>query len=260
MAKRERPLSPFMYYRWQYTNTLSILHRLTGIFLAFGLIALVYWLAALAAGPERYSQAQAVLVVAARQPRAGRVVLEFLLSLPERYPAPVLGCGLRIRAQGSACERLGRIHRCVDTDGGVLDRTRAQDWRRCGMSLQSPLARVLGRGSAKDGVSHWWGQRVSASALLLLTAWFVFALLTLPDLGYAAVFSWVQSPLNAVLLSLLIITLVYHSQLGVQVVIEDYVANKGIKILTMLIVNFVHVLLGALGVFAVLRVAFGGAA
>jgi succinate dehydrogenase / fumarate reductase, cytochrome b subunit len=62
MAKRERPLSPFMNYRWQYTNTLSILHRLTGIFLAFGLVALVYWLAALAAGPERYSQAQAVLV------------------------------------------------------------------------------------------------------------------------------------------------------------------------------------------------------
>jgi len=61
MAKRERPLSPFMYYRWQYTNTLSILHRLTGLFLAFGLVALVYWLGALAAGPEIYGQAQAVL-------------------------------------------------------------------------------------------------------------------------------------------------------------------------------------------------------
>jgi succinate dehydrogenase / fumarate reductase, cytochrome b subunit len=61
MAKRERPLSPFMHYRWQYTNTLSILHRLTGIFLAFGLIALVYWLAALAAGPEPYADAAAVL-------------------------------------------------------------------------------------------------------------------------------------------------------------------------------------------------------
>jgi succinate dehydrogenase / fumarate reductase, membrane anchor subunit len=128
------------------------------------------------------------------------------------------------------------------------------------MSLQSPLGKVLGRGSAKDGVSHWWGQRVSASALIVLTLWFVYALLMLPDMGYAAVFSWLQSPLSAVLLSLLIIMLAYHSQLGVQVVIEDYVASKGIKIVTMLIVNFVHVLLGALGVFAVLRVAFGGAA
>ncbi len=61
MAKRERPLSPFMHYRWQYTNTLSILHRLTGIFLAFGLIALVYWLVALAGGPEPYAEAAAVL-------------------------------------------------------------------------------------------------------------------------------------------------------------------------------------------------------
>jgi succinate dehydrogenase / fumarate reductase, cytochrome b subunit len=61
MAKRERPLSPFMHYRWQYTNTLSILHRLTGIFLAFGLIALVYWLVALASGPEQYAAAAAVL-------------------------------------------------------------------------------------------------------------------------------------------------------------------------------------------------------
>jgi succinate dehydrogenase / fumarate reductase cytochrome b subunit len=61
MAKRERPLSPFMHYRWQYTNTLSILHRLTGLFLAFGLVALVYWLVALAGGPEQYATAAALL-------------------------------------------------------------------------------------------------------------------------------------------------------------------------------------------------------
>ncbi len=128
------------------------------------------------------------------------------------------------------------------------------------MSLQSPLARVLGRGSAKEGAHHWWAQRVSAMALILLTAWFVVAIVLLPGLGFAAVTAWVRSPLNAVLLSLLVATLVYHSQLGVQVVVEDYVAHKGTKIATMLIVNFVHVLLGALGVFAVLRVAFGGAA
>ena len=66
------------------------------------------------------------------------------------------------------------------------------------------------------------------------------------------------APLNT-LLSLLVITLVYHSQLGIQVVVEDYVASKGTRVLTMLVVNFVHVLLGALGVFAVLRVAFGAA-
>jgi len=61
MAQRERPLSPFMNYRWQYTNTLSILHRVTGILLTAGFFVLVYWLAAAAAGPERYSRAVAVL-------------------------------------------------------------------------------------------------------------------------------------------------------------------------------------------------------
>lgn len=57
MAQRARPLSPFMHYRWQYTNTLSILHRITGVLLSFGFLLLVYWLAAAAAGPGRYAAA-----------------------------------------------------------------------------------------------------------------------------------------------------------------------------------------------------------
>jgi succinate dehydrogenase / fumarate reductase cytochrome b subunit len=61
MAQRERPLSPFMHYRWQYTNTLSILHRITGVLLSFGFLLLVYWLAAAAAGPERYAAAAGIL-------------------------------------------------------------------------------------------------------------------------------------------------------------------------------------------------------
>jgi succinate dehydrogenase / fumarate reductase cytochrome b subunit len=61
MAQRERPLSPFLHYRWQYTNTLSILHRITGVLLGFGFFILVYWLAAAAAGPDRYAEARSVL-------------------------------------------------------------------------------------------------------------------------------------------------------------------------------------------------------
>jgi succinate dehydrogenase / fumarate reductase cytochrome b subunit len=61
MAQRERPLSPFMHYRWQYTNTLSILHRITGVLLSLGFFVLVYWLAAAAGGPERYATALGVL-------------------------------------------------------------------------------------------------------------------------------------------------------------------------------------------------------
>lgn len=128
------------------------------------------------------------------------------------------------------------------------------------MSLRSPIGRVLGLGSAKEGVSHWWAQRVTAVALLLLTLWFVSALLRLNDFGYTAVTTWVDAPVNAVLLCLLIGTAAYHSMLGVQVVVEDYVTNKGLKTVTMLLLNFIHIALAALGVFSVLRMAFAVAA
>lgn len=128
------------------------------------------------------------------------------------------------------------------------------------MSLRSPVGRVLGLGSAGEGVGHWWTQRVSSVALVLLGLWFVFVLIRLPDLGYQTVTAWMASPANAVLLSLLVGTTVYHSLLGVQVVVEDYVSHHGAKIATMLLLQFVHFVLGALGIFSVLRVAFGSAA
>lgn len=128
------------------------------------------------------------------------------------------------------------------------------------MSLQTPLARVLGKGSAKEGSGHWWTQRVTSVALIVLTLWFVAALIGLPDLNYDAVYAWVGTPVNAVLLVLLIVTMAYHSQLGVQVVVEDYVADKATKLVVLLVSNFLHVALGALGIFSVLRIAFGAAA
>jgi len=128
------------------------------------------------------------------------------------------------------------------------------------MSLRSPIGRVLGLGSAKEGVSHWWGQRVSAVALLLLALWFVSALLRLGDFSHASVVAWIATPMNAVLLSLLVGTTVYHSQLGVQVVVEDYVSHHGTRIATLVLLNFLHIVLAALGIFSVLRIAFGAAA
>lgn len=128
------------------------------------------------------------------------------------------------------------------------------------MSLRSPIGRVLGLGAAKEGVSHWWSQRVTAVALVLLGLWFVYALVRMPDFSHATLIAWIGAPINAVLLILLTGTLVYHSLLGVQVVVEDYVSHHGLKIVTMLLINFVHVALAALGIFAVLRIAFGGAA
>jgi succinate dehydrogenase / fumarate reductase, membrane anchor subunit len=127
------------------------------------------------------------------------------------------------------------------------------------MSLRSPIGRVLGLGAAKEGVSHWWSQRVTSVALVLLGLWFVSALLRMPTFEYGFVVAWIAMPLNAVLLLLLVGTLVYHSQLGVQVVVEDYVHHHGLKVATMMLLTFAHVAVAALAIFAVLRIAFGGA-
>jgi succinate dehydrogenase / fumarate reductase, membrane anchor subunit len=127
------------------------------------------------------------------------------------------------------------------------------------MSLRSPLGKVLGLGTAKEGASHWWSQRVTAVGLALLGAWFVASLLHLGTFEYGAVTSWIAAPWNAALLSIFIGTLCYHSQLGVQVVIEDYV-HGGLKTLSIVLSNFAHVVVGVLGVVSVLRIAFGSVA
>ena len=127
------------------------------------------------------------------------------------------------------------------------------------MSLRTPLGRVLGHGSAKQGVSHWWVQRLSSVALVPLTLWFLFALLGLPSFDYLTVRSWMGASWTPVFLVLLVGTLCYHSWLGIQVVIEDYVHSHGVKLASLLASSFVHAIVGAAGVFAVLKIAFQGA-
>lgn len=125
------------------------------------------------------------------------------------------------------------------------------------MSLRTPLGRVLGLGSAKDGTSHWWGQRVSAVALLLLGLWFAFALATMSGFSHAEVIAFVAKPINGVLLLLLTAALAYHSYLGIQVVIEDYIHAPGSKVLSLLLSRFLHALLGVAGIYAILKIGLG---
>lgn len=125
------------------------------------------------------------------------------------------------------------------------------------MSLRTPLGRVLGLGSAKDGTAHFWGQRVSGIALALLGSWFVICFAASGDFSHAAVVAEVAKPLNSLLLILLSVTLAYHSQLGVQVVIEDYVHGHGLKIASLLVSRFVHILFAAAAVYAVIRIGTG---
>jgi len=125
------------------------------------------------------------------------------------------------------------------------------------MSLRSPLGTVLGMGSAKDGTGHWWAQRVSAVALIPLTLWFVFSLLTLPAFDYDTVHTWLSVPISGFLAVLLVAVLAYHSYLGTIVIVEDYVSAAGMKVLTLLVLRFLYVLCGGAGIFAILRVVFG---
>ena len=124
------------------------------------------------------------------------------------------------------------------------------------MSLRSPLGRVLGHGAAKDGVHHWWVQRLTSIALIPLTVWFVISLLSLPSFDHATIYAWVSQNWTALLLVLFIATTTWHSRLGVQVVVEDYV-HGGLKTLSLIVSTFAHTLVAAAAIFAVLKVAFG---
>src|ERR1041384_1272493 len=126
------------------------------------------------------------------------------------------------------------------------------------MSYRSPLAIVRGLGSAKDGTHHWWMQRVTAVALIPLAIWFVVSVIALVGKDHAAFMAWVRNPIIATLLVVLIAATFHHAQLGLQVVIEDYVHREGTKLALLLLMRFAAVVFAGIGIFSVLRVAFGG--
>ncbi len=125
------------------------------------------------------------------------------------------------------------------------------------MSLRSPLGRVLGSGSAKDGTGHWWAERLTSVGLVPLTLWFLFSLLLLPSLDFAVIRAWMAVPMSGLLSVLLVAVLTYHAYLGTTVVVEDYVHAHGPKLLLMVSLRFLYVLCAGASIFAILRIAFG---
>ncbi len=126
------------------------------------------------------------------------------------------------------------------------------------MNLRTPIKTARGLGSAKDGVHHWWMQRLTAIALVPLVLWFVFCVASLSGGDYETVRAWVSQPFTTVMLVLLIAVVFYHAQLGLQVVIEDYISAKAPQLTALIVVKFLAVLMAVIGIVAVLRIAFGG--
>ena len=128
------------------------------------------------------------------------------------------------------------------------------------MSLRSPLGRVLGLGSAGSGHEHWWNQRLTAIGLACLGPWLVASLVGLGSADYYAVSGWAAQPWHAILLILLLLTLLLHSNLGLQVVIEDYVHDGSSRVAALILVRFVHIILAVAGIYAVAMISLGARA
>ncbi len=124
------------------------------------------------------------------------------------------------------------------------------------MSRRSALGRVRGLGSAKEGVGHWWAQRLTALALVPLTIWFAASVAALTGASHPEMVAWAGSPLVAGLLILLIVATFYHNYLGLQVVIEDYVHHEGWKLGLLLLIQGASILLALTGVLSVLILLF----
>ncbi len=124
-------------------------------------------------------------------------------------------------------------------------------------NMRTPLARAIGLGSTKEGVGAWWAERVSAVALVPVTLWFAATIIAHIGSDYATFIVWLRTPLAVILMILLLIALFFHTALGLQVVIEDYI-HSGAKFAAVVAVRLGCCALATTGVVATLRIAFSG--
>lgn len=127
------------------------------------------------------------------------------------------------------------------------------------MGTGTQIGRVRGLGSAKAGAHHWWIQRLTAGSNFLLMTWFLVSLLRLPAYDFATIAIWLSSPLVAVPMMLLVISVFWHFRLGLQVVIEDYQHDET-RVVAMVLLNFYTIAMAAFAIFSILKIAFTGGA
>lgn len=126
------------------------------------------------------------------------------------------------------------------------------------MNFNTPLSKVRSLGSAKSGVHHWIAQRLTAIALIPLSLWFIFSLLRMMDMSHQSTIAWLSSsPMVAIFMLLFIIALFYHAQLGLQVVIEDYIHCKVFKLISLITLKLASFFATLVAVIAVLKIYLG---
>lgn len=126
------------------------------------------------------------------------------------------------------------------------------------MGTGTPIGQVRGLGAAHEGTHHWWRQRLTAGANIALMAWLLLSLARLSGYDLAAVKLWLGSPWVAIPMALLVLNVFYHFRLGLQVVIEDYQHDET-RVVLMVLLNLYTVVLVAIALFSILKLAFTGA-
>lgn len=124
-------------------------------------------------------------------------------------------------------------------------------------SFRSPLAKAKGWGTSGDATHFFWVQRLSALALIPLVIWLCISIAFLPQASYPTIVTWFQHPFNSVMMILLVLVAFQHGQMGLQVIIEDYISSHKLRITLILVIKFMAYFLMVLGVFSVIKIATG---